>query len=423
MNVSNPDVVIIGAGLAGLCCARRLHQCGITFQILEASDGVGGRVRTDLVDGFKLDRGFQVYLPAYPEGKRVLDLAALDLRPFRRGALVWFGGKFHRVADPRESLFAAVRGLFNPIGTVADKLRVGRYAARLTTRPMEKVVETDNGLTLDELRWAGGFSEKIIDRFFRPWLGGVFLDPSLATSSRFFRFVFRSFAEGGAAVPAQGMGAIPLQIAGILPAGTVRLNSAVSAINQGEVLLAGGERVHGRAIVVATEAGTAARLLDGQAGDVNWRGSVTLYYSAPKSPVSEPILMLNGERQGLVNSVVVLSDAAPTYAPDGRSLISVSVVGVPPAVDDELERDVRTQLQAWFGNQVLDWRQLRIDRIPSALPDQTGSRLDAWQRPVRLRPGLYVCGDHRDQASIDGAMTSGYRTAQAVAEDLHARRA
>jgi phytoene dehydrogenase-like protein len=423
MSVPNSDVVIIGAGLAGLCCGRRLHQCGIPFQILEASDGVGGRVRTDTVDGFKLDRGFQVYLPAYPEGKRVLDLPALDLRPFRRGALVRFGGTFHRVVDPRESFFGAARSLFNPVGTVGDKFRVGRYAARLLRLPFEKVLEADNRLTLDELRWAGGFSPKMIDRFFRPWLGGVTLDPSLATSSRFGRFVFRMFAEGGAAIPAQGMGTIPNQIANGLPAGSIRLNSSVAAVDRGEVILQNGERVRGRAIVVATEATAAARLIDGQAATVNFRGSVTLYYSAAKSPVAEPILILNGEGEGVVNSLVVLSDAAPTYAPDGRSLISASVVGVPAAADAELEREVRTQLQSWFGPPVSDWKLLRIDRIPYALPDQSGGVLDSWQRPVRLRPGLYVCGDHRDQASIDGAMTSGFRTAQAAAEDLHAKRA
>lgn len=408
------DVLILGAGLAGLCCARRLMQCGIRFQILEASDGVGGRVRTDRVDGFLLDRGFQVYLPAYPEGIRVLDLPELQLRPFRRGALVRYKGRFHRVSDPVENPWYAFCSLFNPIGSLSDKVRVGLLKQQILSRPLEKLIAAHDRLTLDELRIHANFSPKLIERFFRPWLGGVFLEHDLRTSSRFFRFVFRMFALGGAAIPIEGMGAIPAQIAHRLPKDSIRLNAAVERIEMYEAWLRTGERVTARAIVVATDPRSAARLLNGAIPEPRMNSSTTLYFAANRSPVQEPTLTLNGEGIGPINTVAVMSDVAPSYAPDGQSLIAVTTID-----SNFNEGEVINQLVQWYGASTRDWRLLRTDRIRDALPDQSAGQLDPWQRPIRIRPGLYVCGDHRDQSSIDGAMSSGFRTAQAIAEDLN----
>ena len=419
---ATPDVLIVGAGLAGLCCGKRLAECGVSFRILEAADGVGGRVRTDLVDGFRLDRGFQVYFTAYPEGRRVLDLGPLDLKPFTRGALVWFRGKFHRVADPRTDPLRAAAAAFNPVGTLADKLRTARLFWDVERGTPESQVAKDERLTLDLLRWNGRFSPAMIDRLFRPFLGGVFLEKNLTTSSRFFRFVVRMFIDGEAAVPALGMQAISDQVASGLPAGSVRLGARVDSLGPREVTLAGGETIRGRAVVVATEGPAAARLIGDEVPDPGSDGSATLYYAADYPPVSEPILMLDGDGRGPVNHVVVMSNAAAAYAPAGKALVAASVVGIPADGDADLDRRARAQLAEWFGVAAAGWTLLRVYRIPHAHPDQTAGKLDPWQRPVRLRPGLYVCGDHRDNASIDGAMTSGFRAAQAVMEDLSAAR-
>jgi phytoene dehydrogenase-like protein len=416
--VADTDVVIVGAGLAGLCCGRRLAQCGIPFRILEASDGVGGRVRSDHVDGFTLDRGFQIYLTAYPEGRRILDLNALDLRAFSRGAMVRYGGRFHHIYDPRFAPLAAVASLCNPIGTPADKLRMARLKWAIDCGSIEQQLAKNECLTADLLRWSGGFSIAMIDRLFRPFLGGVFLERDLKTSSRFFRFVFRMFATGLGAVPAAGMQAIPDQILNRLPTGSLRLHAKVEKIERGEIILASGESLRCRAVVLATEATEASRLTAGEVSCPEWNGTVTLYYAAGESPIRQPIIVLNGEGQGPVNNLAVMSDVAPSYAPPGQSLIAASIVGVPTDNDATLDRQVREQIAEWFGSSVTGWRLLRTYRIPQALPDQTPGRLDPWQRPVRLRPGLYVCGDHRDNASIDGAMTSGFRTAQAIMEDV-----
>jgi phytoene dehydrogenase-like protein len=418
----NPDVLIVGAGLAGLCCGKRLAECGVSFQILEASDGVGGRVRTDAVDGFRLDRGFQVYLTAYPEGRRVLDLDALDLKPFSRTVLVWFGGRFHRLADPRIEPFGAVRSLFGSAIPLHDKLRMVRLFWEIDRGTLAQQLARDERLTLDFLRWNGAFSPAMIDRLFRPLFGGVTFDRTLATSSRFFRFVARMLADGPAAVPALGMQAIPDQVAAGLPPESIRLGVKVDRLGHREVVLPGGEKSRTRAVVVATDGPTAAGLIGDPIIDPGSHGTVTLYYAADRPPVSEPVVMLDGEGQGPVNHAAVTSDVSAAYAPVGQALVAASVVGIPPHDTAELDRLARNQLANWFGREVSGWRLLREYRIPYALPDQTAGGLDPWQRPVRVRPGLYVCGDHRDNASIDGAMTSGFRAAQAVMEDLHANR-
>lgn len=418
--MSEPDVLIVGGGLAGLCCGKRLAECGVPFRVLEASDAVGGRVRTDLVDGFRLDRGFQIYLTAYPEGKRVLDLAALDLKPFTRGGLVRVNGKFRRVADPRSEPLTAAWSLFNGVGTARDKLRLLPLTWDIGAGKLENQFVKDERLTLDFLRWNGRFTDKMIDRLFRPFFGGVALDKELTTSSRFFRFVFRMFAEGPGAVPAAGMKAIPEQIAAGLLAGSVRLGAAVESVGHRQVTLPGGETVAARAVVIATDGPAAAKLLSGDVPDPGSNGSTTLYYAADRPPVDEPILCLDGENRGPVNSLVVMSNAAPAYAPAGQHLVSASVVGLRAEADADLDRLARAQLADWFGPDVAGWRLLRVYRIPHSLPDQTAGKLDPWQRPVRVRPGLYVCGDHRDNGSIDGAMTSGFRAAQVAMEDLHA---
>ncbi|MBA4064209.1 MAG: hypothetical protein C0501_10935 [Isosphaera sp.] len=414
--MTGPDVLVVGGGLAGLACGRELARRNIPFTILEAADAVGGRVRTDEVDGFRLDRGFQIYLTAYPEGKRVLDLPALDLKPFTRGALVRFGGTFRRVADPRSEPFGAVGSLFNPVGTARDKLRMLRLYRKLGRDGDEDAVP--DGPTVDFLAGAVGFTPAMTDRLFRPFFGGVSLDRSLATSARFFRFVARTFAAGPGAVPALGMEVIPRQLAAGLPAGAVRLGARAEAVGDTGVTLADGEHLPARAVVIAVEGPAAARLLGGRVPDPGSNGSTALYYAAAKPPVAEPILVLDGDGKGPVNSLVVMSNAAPAYAPPGQALVSASVVGIPAEDDAELDRRARVQLTDWFGPDVGGWRLLRVYRVPHSLPNQAAGKLDPWRRPVRLARGLYVCGDHRDNGSIDGALTSGRRAAEAVAEDL-----
>lgn len=410
------DVVIVGAGLAGLCCARRLRQAGVSVLLLEASDDVGGRVRTDEVDGFRLDRGFQVFLTSYPEARQVLDYTALDLRPFEPGAWVRVGGRFRTLIDPWRRPLRGLRSLLAPVGSWLDAVRVARLRAAVLRGDLADQLAASETTTLALLQQAG-FSPAMIDGFFRPFLGGIFLEPELHTSARMFRFVFRMFATGDACLPNAGMGAIPRQLAAGLPAGTIRFNARVVGIGPGQVRLEDGEVLDARAVVVATDGPAAAALLSGLP-PVATQAVTCLYFAADRPPVAEPILVLNGEGRGPVNNVCVPSVVAPGYAPAGAHLVSASVLGDPAEDDATVERQVREQLTDWFGPAVAGWRHLRTYRIRHALPRQVPPALDMVERPVRWAERVYVCGDHRDTASIQGAMVSGRRAAEAVLEDL-----
>ena len=411
-----PDVLVIGAGLAGLDCARRLHERGLDVQILEASDRVGGRVRTDTVDGFRLDRGFQVLLTAYPETQRALDYDALDLHPFHDGALVRYNGRFHRVADPRRHPWDAPRTALARIGTLADKLRVLWLRRALAGRSIPQIMERAERPTIDVLRERWGFSSVMINRFFRPFLGGIFFDRALQASSRMFEFVFKMFAEGRTVLPAGGIDRMPKQMRADLPDTAVRLNTPVAAVDDQTVTLAGGETMEAPHVVVATEAPEANRLV-GDVSPTDGRSTVCLYYDAPQSPLDDPFLVLNGEGVGPINNVAVPSDVAPGYAPDDRALVSVVVVGTPTEDMAALQRSVRAQLIDWFGLAAGGWTHLQTQHLPYALPEQAPPFLSPPERPVRRRPGLYVCGDHRRTASLNGALAAGRTAADAVWAD------
>lgn len=411
---THPDpVIIVGAGLAGLCCARELHRRRIPCLLLDAADQPGGRVRTEIVDGFRLDLGFQVLQTAYPEARQQLDYTALKLRSFFPGALIRTRGRFVEMSDPWRRPARLFTTLFNGIGTLADRLRLARLRWTVCTQQDDSGPDSS---TADFLNHTCGFSPDLIQRFFRPWFAGVFLEPALATSSRWFRFLFRIFATGDAALPAAGMGAIPQQLAAALPPDTLQLSTAVTHVTHNSVRLANGQSLTARAVVLAVDGPAAAQLSQQAVQAPAARSTACLYFDAPKAPLTDPILVLNGDGQGPVNNLCVVSNVVPEYAPPGRSLISVSVVGLPDSA--ELEQAVRSQLTDWFGSQVRDWRLLRTHRISWALPAQPPGFLDkqtALPAPVQ---GLWFCGDYQQTASIHGAMLSGRLTATALAAAL-----
>ena len=409
------DVLIVGAGLSGLCCARKLQQQGMGCLVLEASDGVGGRIRTDIVDGFRLDRGFQVILTSYPEAKSILDYEMLDLKPLLPGALVRFGGLFHELTDPWRRPFAAMRSLRSPIGTFADKLRVAGFRSRSLRGTIEDRFCDPETTSLKALEDAG-FSPSMIERFFRPFLGGIFLDSELRTSSRMLNFVFRMFSLGSACLPSEGMEAIPRQLAASLPADSIRLGARVVRVGPGAVTLSTGETLNARSVVLAVEGRMAAELLGDTISSAG-QGTTCLYFTAPRPPITQPLLVLNGDGRGPINNLCVPTVAAPAYGPANESLVSVTVLGTGND-SDRLLAEVREQLGEWFGTAVQDWRHLRTYSIPYALPAQSPPALNVPERPVRWQSGIYVCGDHRDNASIQGAMVSGRRAAEAVLQDF-----
>lgn len=407
-----PNIAIIGAGLSGLACARALTAAGLRFTMYEAADAVGGRVRSDVVDGFTLDRGFQVLLPSYPEARRVLDYDNLKLRPFFRGADVFYKGRFHRLADPLTHPKDAVRHGFDPFVSWLDKWHtIVLRKEVLTTRKIERRLPEME--TEDYLR-DFGFSEEFIDRFFRAFFGGVFLEKDLRTSARMFLFLYSMFSTGGAAIPAHGMQAIPDQMAIALPPGCLRLNSPVAAVRAGEITLHSGEVVPVDHIIVAVSEEVAAQLIPQALPEKLLPGrSTTCLYFTTDLPVPEtPTIYLDGDGRGPVNSACVLSKIAPDYAPAGQHLISASIIGAP--CSHELEGVVRDQMAAWFGEAAYQWHHLRSYQVRNALPEGRQLRLGEGPLSAVLAPGLYRCGDWCEDASINGALISGRRAAEAV---------
>jgi phytoene dehydrogenase-like protein len=411
--MSKTDVVIVGAGLSGLSCARRLQREGVAFQLLDAADAVGGRVRTDEVDGFQLDRGFQVFLTAYPEAVEQLDYESLRLCGFISGALVRYRGRFEKVTDPWREPGGMLANLFTPVGSLMDKLRVARLRSDLTRMSLEEIFAAPETSTLQALQ-RRRFSQRMVDMFFTPLFGGVLLDSKLAASSRMFEFVFKMMAEGDVALPERGMRAIPEQMAERLPDGAVRLGARVQTVEPRKVTLTTGEEISCEAVVVATEGPEAARLV-GALRSVPSRQVTCMYFAAREAPIEEPILVLDGNNRGPVTNLCVPNLVAPSYAPKGEYLVSLTVLGAPSRDEHTLMEMTRKQMKRWFGLVAQEWRHLKTYRISHALPAVTPLE---WHRPARLSQGLFVCGDHRSTPSINGALESGRIAAETLLREF-----
>ena len=409
---SGTDVVVVGAGLAGMAAAWKLQQAGHRVQVLEAADEVGGRVRTDVVDGVRLDRGFQVLNPAYPAVRSLVDMRALRAHRLPRVLRVVDGERTRMLGNPLDNT-AALTGLLSPevpgvrdvASLMALSLRDGAAPARLLTGAGDQTTKRE----LD--RW--GLSPAFVEQVLTPFLSGVFGEAELTTSARFFHLAWRSFLRSAPVLPSAGMGALARQLADRLGPDTVELNTPVETVQPGWVEAAAGDR-HARAVVVATDANTAAGLLpDLQAP--SWNGLRTFYYRTSTSPTSDSVITVDA-RGGPVRNTFVPSNLSAECAPEGSALISATTLMDDSLRDSGTERAVREQLAHLYDSDTSEWDLLAEYPIRHALPRMTAPH--QLRRPVRVEPGLYVCGDHRDTSSIQGALASGARAARAVLVDL-----
>ena len=411
------DVVIVGAGLAGLRCARRLTELGRHVIVLESGDAVGGRVRTDVIDGFRCDRGFQVLNPAYPAVRRWVDVGALDLKPFGSGVLVRRLDGLQVVADPVREPRLLSRTIRSGYLRPRELVGVTRWTARAIADPQAMMRQPDSTLadSLDEAGVTGRLRQEIID----PFLAGVLADSHGASSANFTKLLVRMFALGRPAVPARGMKALPEQLAAPL-GDDVRLGHLVESITPrdgGVDVQVDGAPVRARAVVVATDPVGAARLTP--IHEPRSKGLVTWWFEAPEPPTHLPLIALDGRRTehvpGPVWNTAVLTAAAPSYAPSARHLVEATCLLDRPD-GDASEGEVLRHVGEIYGCDTAGWHAVTRHRVDAALTVMAPPLV--VRRPVTIGDGVFVCGDHRDTASIQGALVSGQRAAEAVSAHL-----
>ena len=417
-------IVVVGAGLAGLTCAKVLAENGQDVRVLEVSNHVGGRVRTDAsADGFLLDRGFQVLFTAYPAAQRHLDFAALKLRPFVPGAVLIRDGQWHEMGDPLQRLTLLGPTLSNPLLTFGDKLRTLRLRSYARRRPLSAIfdghLKGGDKSTDAELRRRHFSDRGFIDNFARPFYGGILLDRELGTSARMFLFIFKMLASGQTVIPERGMGQLAEQLAARLPPDAVRLETRVEGVVEAEgravgVTLTGGEEMQADAVVVATDAETAERLV-GRELPSDPMSVTCVYFGTTESLYSGPRLLLNANPGAFVNNVVQMTNVSPAYAPPNQHLLSATVLGIPEMTDDELAERCKQDIASWFpGKDLAKLRPVGTYRIRFAQfrqPPGIFATLPPNQTPTA---GLFIAGEFTQSSSIHGAMQSGEDAARAV---------
>lgn len=410
------DVLIIGGGLAGLTAAKVLKSAGVSIKILEAADGIGGRVRTDKVNGFLLDRGFQVLLTAYPEAQRFLDYGRLDLRAFDPGALILGNEEISEFGDPLRRPLSLWNTLRSPAGTLADKLRMLRLKIKLARKSIDKIFLEPETSTLIYLEQQG-FSKRMISQFFKPFMTGIFLETKLATSSRMFEFVFKMFSEGDTAIPAKGMGMIPEQLAEDLSPDELVLNEKVTAIEKGLVSTTSGRSYTSTYVLIATN--ELDLPVPFQKPVSTWHSVVNMYFRFDTLPFHKPIIALNTAEGRLVNNIAVMNAVSPAYSRNGDALISLSIiVDVAHLSEAQLQAEVIKEMTGWYPG-ASDWQHLKTYHVNYALP--VDDQVSNAPRTIKLAANCYICGDHLLNGSIDAAIKSGRLAAEAIIKDMSSK--
>ncbi|MEU7060567.1 NAD(P)/FAD-dependent oxidoreductase [Streptomyces sp. NPDC046197] len=439
------DVVVVGAGVAGLSAAHRLTSAGVTTVVLEAAPYVGGRMSTEKVDGFRLDRIGQLLSTAYPELDLSPGLDALVLRPFAPGVLLHSDGRHHRAGAPAgggsaRSALHAVRALASaprptvpprvraralrpappvrartgaPLGSAVDQARLGPALARIATTPVQRILSRPE-LPAAQALAARGLPSRTVDGFLRPLLAALLCDPDLTTSSRCADLALRAFASGRLCLPEGGAEVLPELLAASLPPGTVHTGVRVTSVSTTRVTTAGHGEIRCRAVLVATDARAAAKLLPGLRVP-DFHPVTVVHHTTSEPPQTSAFLLLDADRGGPVAHTAVVSRVDPARAPAGRTLVSSTVLGVPPA---EVDTAVRMHLSRLYGTSTTRWETLAVHHTAEAVPAMRPPH--DLRKPVRLLAGLYVCGDHRDTSTVQGALHSAHRAAAAVLADLGA---
>jgi protoporphyrinogen oxidase len=404
-------IIVVGAGIAGLAAAKLLKAKGFQILILEASETVGGRIQTDKKDGFLLDRGFQVLLTAYPEAKKILNYKQLQLKPFLPGAKILYSKGISEIMDPLRKPTSLFSTLFSPIGSLGDKFQMLRLKLALKKKSIKQIFE-EQEQTTDSYLLRNGFSDKMISLFFRPFLGGIFLERNLFTSSRMFNFVFKMFSEGETAIPANGMGEIPKQLANGFTNQELLFNKRVVAVEDKSVKLADGTSYQADYIVIATDQDHIPAPY--QQSQHQKRKVANFYFTAQKAPFNEPIIALNANENAFVNNISVVSAVAKNYSNGNKHLISLSILeDVSEMTLETIITKIKDELSFWFDD-VDQWQYLQHYFIPYALPNQYSVATELPDEALILSDSVLRCGDYLLNGSINAALLSGRRVAEYI---------
>ncbi len=403
---------IIGAGVSGLIAAKVLEDDGYKPTILEATDRVGGRVKTDIINGYQLDRGFQVLLTAYPAAKKYLNFDALELQHFVSGATVFDNGKQKILGDPLRDMSLLLPTLFSGIGSISDKFKVLKLNTLLKATSLEEIFEKPETTTNQYLK-DFGFSEEMISKFFRPFFGGIFLEDELQTSSRMFEFVYKVFGEGSAALPKAGIEAIPKQLKENLKQTTFKFNTKVNSVQNGKVLLEDGTELESDYTIVATEASHLISNLKNQ--EILWKSCDTLYFETDSREIEKPLIGLITKEDSLINNIFYHTSLG-TKLSGSKELLSVTVVKEHNLAPEDLQKQVEIELKELCGITVLKF--IKHYAISKALPKLDSLQYEMNPSETRLTTRIFLAGDVQLNGSLNAAMIAGERAALGVIEAI-----
>jgi protoporphyrinogen oxidase len=412
--IPDTKIYIIGAGVSGLIAAIELEKRGLSPIILEGSGSVGGRVKTDMVDGFRLDHGFQVLLTAYPEAKKYLDYKALNLKNFDPGAVIFDEKGSFIITDPLRNPLQIMGMVFSKVGSLLDKFKMFRLTQSLKKKSVTDIFNAESKPTLQYLK-DYGFSDRIISYFFKPFFRGIFLESHLNTSSRMFEFVFKMFSMGNATVPARGMGQIPEMLRGKLTNTQILFNTRVKQVIVQEVLLENGETLHADRIIIACQPEWVLPQLQGQFAKPKQVSNI--YFTTQKSFMARPMIGLIPNDESLINNIVFMDDVSKEYSRKDRSLLSVTVL-VHTLGEEDLIKAVQLELEGISGIKSEYFQHLKTYHIPYALPTLDDMKYEISFTETKITENVFLAGDYLLNASINAAMTSGRLAAEAVLHSM-----
>ena len=411
MTKNSKNIYIIGAGISGLITALELEKANFKPTIIEATNGVGGRVKTDTVDGFQLDQGFQVLLEAYPKVKQFLDYKALELQTLLPGAVIFKNGTPTTIGDPLRAISLFIPTLTSNIGSVKDKLTIFKLNLELKNKSIEAIFNAEQTTTLHYLK-AKGFSDRIINNFFKPFFSGIFLETELRTSSVMFQFVYKMFGEGLAVIPKNGIQAIPNQLQSKLKNTTFKFNTKVKAVEENRIILEDGSVIETDAIVIATEASKLLNLKQ----EMNWKSCDNLYFEVERNTLKKPIIGLIADEKAIINNIFSLQVLKQKNSITNNHLLSVTVVKQHHLNETELIQKVISELKTYCN--ITTKRFIKRYEIKQALPDLKLVRYTKDYLKYKHSDSIYLTGDTELNGSLNAAMSSGEAVAKQIIEDF-----